>query len=428
MYISRYDFNDYAYVYRVFVDDQPQYRYVEILFEDNIEHTIEQKYAQGHNKVTCKKTVLKNGEFNIKFDTPYGSSGTSYGPMFWNTTISHKDLDEPICIGIPTYNILSDVIKATTIVNGEINNVYLASHDKNIIIVLPDDSKLADVRYDGEIRHKYLKHKTVKREPGYKYVSLTVDKNYLCEAAVLANSVCTAYKYGRYSKDEDDNNFVYSIRCGRFPITLYSMSKSVQYETTISELLSSEIDKLTESLNCLRKCGNVNDIDSFISSGYNYESAKYCLNSSLLYNVYTQDSLCLSGSKPKNKPLSKAKAWLKELNSIDIESELMKFRDRCQEKIKEFVDETGSPLHPSYLMYLIRMPNEVNMDTTATERCILDAVGRYCEMSNRVYRYVTSTLNNSKNGSNVTINGKSYTYTDLYCFSSYDTSEMLLIY
>ena len=89
-----------------------------------------------------------------------------------------------------------DIIKNNTIVNGRLENVSLALKDKELRIIMPDDTRIPIMLRDGEIRNTYTKHKTVKREPGYQYVSISCEYNYLCDITFLAGMVDWYSRYG----------------------------------------------------------------------------------------------------------------------------------------------------------------------------------------------------------------------------------------
>ena len=409
---SRYDYNENVYIYITHTEKLPQNKYTRIAFEDNLEHKIEDEYSIGGNKAICEKIVLVNGKFTVKFDREFGSYGTTYGPSLWDTIVTHEGLSEPMHIGIPTYNILR-ILKNNTVTNAEIKNVYIAMNHKLIEIMLQGDAELATAQYDGKIRHEITKRKTVKREPGYKYVSIGTELNYLCDVTMLSAQVSWYNRYGRPTVTEN-SNFAYAIRCGKIPVTLYVTNDDNNYKTSTRKLFDGEIDILNKSLEVLRKSKKTDNMFDMANNADCYGEARGLLYKSFMHNSDTIRSLKLDNKKHSKKSMAKADAWLEDIDSIDIKSELMKFRDECQRILSEFIHESGILLPPEYLVYLIRMDNENFISLTNYERDILESVKEYCMMSNQIQDEAR------KNGTDNIANALS--------FASYDISELELIY
>lgn len=416
MNVSRYDYSDNVYIYITHLESVPQNKYIRIAFEDNLEPLFEKEYSVGENKAICEKIVLENGKFNVKFSKNYGSYGTAYGADLWESEVTHKGMGEKINIGIPTHSILN-ILKNNTVKNAEIKNVHFAMKNRLLEIILADDPELADAQYDGRVRHELLKHKTVKREPGYKYVSVGSELNYLCDATMIAAKVYWYTRYGKKAYINEHSNFNYAIRCGRLPITLFVSNNDPNYKTSAVELFKNELEILDRSLEHLKKSKKVSSTDDLINSIDSYSKAESELLKSFMNNHDTNESLKLDNKKQSKKSMGKADAWLTDIDTIDIKSELTNFKNKCQYKLSEFIHKNDIPLPPEYLVYLIRFDNEKFIDITDYERDILGSVKRYCELSNIIHTDAHSKTWDSTTGNDYALR-----------FLSYDISEINLLY
>ena len=394
----------------------PSCRTITVEFGDADNEYSQSSYPVGDNTMIQEKFALENGKFTAKFNREYGGYQYSYGAHMWSVELNHEKLKEPICIGIPTSNILS-ILKNSTVKNAELKNVHLAIKDKFVVIVLDGSSELEVAKYDGMVRNKLTKHKTVKRESGYKYVLTSLELDYLCDATVLASKV---YWYGRYGKQyiRESSEFTYAIRCGNIPITLYNMNTNNSDTISISDIIKKELKLLDESLSKLGAVSRIETAQDLMESIEKINRATAILNGSMLNNIDTRDSVVYECVKPKNRPMSKASAWLKEAGSEDIQSELIKFRNKCERKISKAIVDNNILLPPDYLIYLLRFNNEHIVGLTECEKVILDSVKKYCMLSNQVH----SQLRCGEDGA---LYEK---YPQIHSLVSYDTSELDLIY
>lgn len=408
----RYDFNDNVYVYTAMDLVNSNYKYTEIAFRDNLEEEVA-KGLFGMGKVHCDKVVVKNGRFNVFFNRPCGSYKGVFGNNLWETIITHESLSEPIKIGIPTISIL-DVMQKNTVVNAELKNVYLAIYDKNLIILTQDDERLINARYDGNIRQTTLKHKTIKRESGYKYVSVSSEFNYLCDAFRIASSF-NWFEVSRAPYEE--NAYTNFIKCGRMPITFYDMHTDSSYEVSLPELLNVELDLLDKSLVELSKAEKISGHMDLVKSFKCYAESTALVNKSILNSADTQSSLRESLNEDtkqlKKKKLSKDKAWIKNVNMLDVDRELMKLRDECHERIVDFIRKYAMPLPTEYLAYLFRTKSDASSSLNGHEVEILKAVEKYCMLS-------TEVVNESKTNDTLKVEELNIAYR----FYSYGISEI----
>lgn len=413
---TRYTYNDTVIIYSRYMDVTPNCRTIRVEFDDTDPEYSNSRYQVGENTVIQEKFTLENGKFTAKFEREYGGYKCYYGAHMWSVELSHEKLNEPICIGIPTYNILS-ILKNNTVKNAELKNVHLAIKDKFVVLIPDGSSELEVAKYDGIVRSKITKHKTVKRESGYRYVLASSELNYLCDATVLASKV---YWYGRYGKQyvRESSEFMYAIRCGNIPITLYNMSINNDDTISISDIIKKELKLLGESLSKLCTVSKIDTEQSLIECAEKINRATDILNGSMLNNLDTRDSIIYECIKPNKRPMSKASAWLKEAGSTDIQSELIKFRDKCERKISKAITDNGILLPPDYLIYLLRFNSEHIVGLTECEEVILHSVKKYCMLSNKVYSQLRS-------GGDNALYEK---YPQIHTLVSYDTSELDLIY
>ena len=135
-------------------------------------------------------------------------------------------------------------------------------------------------------------------------------------------------------------------------------------------------------------------------------------------NFDTRDSIVYGFEKHNKRPMSKASAWLKEAGSEDIQSELIKFRNKCETKLSKAVIDKGILLPPDYLIYLLRFNNEHTVGVTKCEKVILDSVKEYCMLSNKVYSQL-------HHDDGIALYEK---YPQVNSLVNYDTSELDLMY
>lgn len=405
MYNTRYEFGETVFVYKLLISENNQRKHyiTRIEFKDNLEKKLIDEYSGQYPEITCSKLEIENGKFDVEFQNSYGSYRNSYGPHLWTVELTHPELDESLRVGVQTY-IIINILKNNTVVNGKLKDVYLAIKGKDIVLVFKDDPLLSVMRYDSDVRNKFIKSKTVKRVEGYKYITLGSELNYLCDITLLATKISWRNRYGNYY--DTSNTYSHAIRCGRLPCTLYRYAMSSLDVTSMGELVADELNRLDKALDALKQLDTTGDIKNINTT--KYMAALNELAGSIFYNQDTISSIQFESTKPKRKPLSKATNWLTDADEVNVREELMGFRESCHKKLNQFIKKYNVPLPPEFLNYLFRFDNEVMNDLTEQERAIIKSISKYCDISNLEH-------NNDAEGVN-------------YYRDKYDTSELYLLY
>lgn len=412
----RYNYGNTVVIHSEYMDITQSYKTIKVEFSDTDTGYSKSSSQTGEYTTIHEKIALENGKFTARFNRECGGYQDSYGTHLWDVELRHAELKEPIYIGIPTYNILN-ILKNNTVKNAELKNVHLAIRDRLVVMILDGSSELEVAKYDGIVRNKLTKHKTVKRESGYKYVSTGSELNYLCDATVLASKTSWYRRYGRQYIDEP-SEFIYAIRCGNIPITLYNMDMNNADTVSIYDIIKKELKLLNESISKLCEVSKIETEQGLIENIEKINRATFVLNSSMLNNFDTHDSIVYGFEKHNKRPMSKASAWLKEAGSDDIQSELIKFRNKCETKLSKAVIDKDILLPPDYLVYLLRFNTEHIVGVTKCEEIILDSVKRYCMLSNKVYSQL-------HHDDGIALYEK---YPQVNSLVNYDTSELDLIY
>ena len=89
MYVTRFNFSDTVYLYKIIFNDKYSSRehYIpRIEFEDNLEKKLLREYKDMYPNALCTKTKLANRKFTAKFNHYYGGYRKAYGPHLWSVT------------------------------------------------------------------------------------------------------------------------------------------------------------------------------------------------------------------------------------------------------------------------------------------------------------------------------------------------------